>query len=124
MEECTNAVLSEEYEDYLVEYFGDVAYLEDIFPNDCFQVISNRFAAAYSKNKSREGNRFGSIYVLPHCYGLLSSTEMLERTGIARVQRRPALGLYGQRVMVGFIDTGAGVRNYEIIWEQRQSDVK
>lgn len=110
MDNCADAILSNEYQDFLVEYYGDVSYLEENFPDDCFQVISSRFAVAHTKNRVAEGNRFGSVYVVPHCYGLLSSSELFERTGIARVQRRPALGLYGQRVLVGFIDTGAGVR--------------
>ena len=51
----------------------------------------------------------GGAYIVPHCYGLMSSSQMLETTGVARVQRQPALSLYGNGVMVGFIDTGDGV---------------
>lgn len=39
----------------------------------------------------------------------MSSSQVLETTGVARVQRQPALSLYGNGIMVGFIDTGAGV---------------
>lgn len=39
----------------------------------------------------------------------MSSSQVLESAGILKVQRQPALSLYGSGVMVGFVDTGDGV---------------
>ena len=48
-------------------------------------------------------------FIVPNCYGLMSSSQVLESAGILKVQRQPALSLYGSGVMVGFVDTGDGV---------------
>lgn len=47
---------------------------------------------------------------MPACYGLMSSEPALASAGITKVRNQPNLSMYGQGVMVGFIDTGYAVR--------------
>ena len=106
---CINRVYSEDYQDYIVEYPGFPGFLERQFGNDCFHFVTNKYAIAYYSGKEVQSDVNGGAYIVPHCYGLMSSSQMLEETGVARVQRQPALSLYGNGVMIGFIDTGDGV---------------
>lgn len=106
---CTGRVYSVDYQDYLVEYTGFPGFLEKQFGDDCFHLVTNRFAVAYYYAREVQSDVNGGAYIVPHCYGLMSSSQVLETTGVARVQRQPALSLYGNGIMVGFIDTGAGV---------------
>jgi len=46
---CMEAAVSQEYQDYLVEYYGDEKYLTDKYGEGCYQIISERFAIAYVK---------------------------------------------------------------------------
>lgn len=126
-ENCVNQIYSEEYLDYLVEYFQQEDY-EENEPN-CYNVASNRFAVLYEPGDSYSSEVLTRAKVIPHCYGLLSSSEVLEASGIARVQRQPGLNFYGQGVMIGFVDTGidyshpafidgAGNTRIVSIWDQ------
>lgn len=108
--ECTERIYSEEYSDYIVEYYGDEQYLSEKYPDDCFQIVSERYAVIYTENSQNNANVADGSFIVPHCYGLMSSDQVLEASGVTRTQRQPALSLFGQGVMVGFIDTGDGVR--------------
>lgn len=106
---CTEKIYSEEYLDYLVEHVGDDERILEWYGVDCFQIASDRYAAVYLPKTRISYETMVQAYQIPHCYGLLSSDQLLDEIGVARVQRQPTLSLYGQGVMVGFIDTGAGV---------------
>lgn len=107
---CENAIYSEEYEDYIVEYPGRPEYIRDRYGTDCYQIVSNHFAIVYIKSSEVNASWRNNLLTNPRCFGLLSSEETLEETGIARVQRQPNLELYGSNVLLGIIDTGDGVR--------------
>ncbi|HBA98088.1 MAG TPA: hypothetical protein DCZ23_08265 [Lachnospiraceae bacterium] len=106
---CINRVYSEDYQDYIVEYTGLPDFLESQYGDDCFQLVSYRFAVAYHYGREVQSGINSGVYIVPHCYGLMSSEQVLESAGIAKVQRQPVLQLYGNGIMVGFIDTGSGV---------------
>lgn len=108
---CRAQIYSEKYQDYLVEHVEDGERISRWYGVDCFQIASERFAVVYQQGNEVQFDNQSGILVVPYCYGLMSSTEVLEASGITRVQSQPGLSLYGQGVMVGFIDTGAGVRN-------------
>lgn len=102
---CTEKIYSEDYLDYLVEFFpSDIPLL--LQEGRCVNFATNRYAVYYQEGDRYRSQDTGDIRVIPHCYGLLSSTQVLESTGVARVQRQPGIDLYGQGVMVGLIDTG------------------
>ncbi len=103
---CREQIYSEDYQDYLVEHVGDNALIKEWYSADCFQIISNRFAVVYMNRDRVQYDSWSGVYITPHVYGLLSSDEILEEMGVAQIQRMPNLGLYGQGVMVGFVDTG------------------
>lgn len=53
-------------------------------------------------NETIEKYGFSAI---PNVYGLMSQ-EALEASGVLRIRRQPYLDLYGQGVLIGFVDTG------------------
>lgn len=108
--ECINRIYSESYQDYIVEYTGLPDFLEEHYGDECFQLVSYRFAVAYHYGSEVQSGINNGVYIVPHCYGLMASEQVLEAAGIAKVQRQPVLKLYGNGVMMGFIDTGYGVR--------------
>lgn len=103
---CADRIYSEDYEDHIVEYYGDEQYLYQKYLDACFQIVSERYAIAYTKSGSMDNYVSDGSFIIPHCYGLMSSEQVLESSGILRTQRQPALSLFGQGVMIGFIDTG------------------
>lgn len=105
-EECTRQIYSEEYLDYLVEYFSTETAPENIQGGVCYEIASHRFAVLYEKGNSYNLDHLSGVKVIPHCYGLLSSDQVLESAGITRVRRQAGLSLYGQGILVGFVDTG------------------
>jgi hypothetical protein len=64
----------------------------------------------YQKASQVEEKQRNMLLMLPRCFGLMSSEAMLAETGIATIRRQPRLDLLGQGVMLGIVDTGAGVR--------------
>lgn len=105
-ENCQNEIKSEEYLDYLVEFSGMDEFIPQNFGDVCFQTASRRYAVIYEEGSSYGKEPMDTGKIIPHCYGLLSSNPVLEATGVLRLQRQPNLSLYGDRVIVGFIDTG------------------
>ena len=108
-EGCRERIYSEDYLDFLVEYFGDGLVFGTIENDYCYKEASSNFAVLYEEGKAYTIDNLSGIKMIPHCYGLLSSDEVLESAGITKVRRQAGLNLYGQGVMVGFIDTGGCV---------------
>lgn len=102
---CKEIILSDEYEDFIVEFNGNISIIEDLYQPECIQLISNHFASIYMERRGTEYiNRYGYNSV-PKCFGLLDMST-LEETGVNRIRRQPYLDLYGQDILIGFIDTG------------------
>lgn len=103
-ESCQGVEYKENYLDYLVEY-----YSEELSPENaqyCFHIASNRTAVIYKEGTDyRQDDNIG-VKQIPRCYGLMSSAEVLEAMGVLRVRNQPGLELFGQGVLVGFVDTG------------------
>lgn len=103
---CKGKIVSEDVLDYLVEYFSNVPLEEAVGNSDCYNIASARFAVLYQEGDSYQLENSNGIQVIPRCFGLLSSGQVLEASGISKVQRQPGLSLYGQGILVGFVDTG------------------
>ena len=93
---CQNAILSDEYMDYI--WKADVnppAEMDPLPYGVCAQSISPSFSVYYISRKEVFGNRTSlpiGDYALPWCYTQLN-TESLETTKILQVQNQPTLNL-------------------------------
>jgi len=104
--ECREKIYSEDYLDYLVEYYPIDLDNEENSQGYCFEFASHRFAVLYEEGSSYDDAHVSSVYAIPHCYGLLSSEQVLDSSGVSMVRRQAGLSLLGQGVLVGFVDTG------------------
>lgn len=102
---CNEIIFSDDYEDFIIEFNGDISLIEEMYQPSCIQLIGNRFASIYMEKRGTEYiNRYGYNSV-PKCFGLLD-TSTIEETGVNKIRRQPYLDLYGQDILIGFIDTG------------------
>lgn len=103
---CRDRIVSEEYQDYIIGRIG--TFWDDIIqPESCILPLKYFYRILYA-SREEVGNR--ELYQIPYpsvpkCYTLLD-TEVLQQTGIAQVQTIPGLELYGENVIIGFVDTG------------------
>lgn len=104
-EECRNRIYSEDYLDYVVEYNPNDITMEES-QGECYIRASNRFAVFYERGREYDANSLTGIKMIPRCYGLISSEEILESAGVAQVRRQAGLNLLGQGILIGFVDTG------------------
>ncbi len=110
MDYCQQRAYSEEFEDFIIDYAGFDERIAESGLDVCFQRANKQFGIVYVRTVNVNEDQRNSVLIMPRCFGLLSSSQMLEEAGAARVRRQPSLSLYGQGVIVGIIDTGAGVR--------------
>ncbi|MGN1206129.1 MAG: S8 family peptidase [Eubacterium sp.] len=127
---CTEAIYSEQVLDYIVSSYIREETLVDRYRPTCYNRISNAGTILYreeSRIDSQTINQFGYSAV-PHVYGLMGY-EALEATGVMQIRRQPYLDLYGQGVVIGFVDTGIdfshevfrnadGTTRIHSIWDQ------
>lgn len=107
MSDCKEQVYSNDYYDFLV-YYGDITSIAQ--PADCVQRIDEDYDILYYNRQGLQPLSLATYTyaAIPNCYGLMDQTA-LEVSGILRMQNQPALGLKGNGVLMGFIDTGDGV---------------
>lgn len=107
---CREAVFSENALDFLVRNYRGEDYVRQIYQQDCYLPLGNSQAVIYKEASvinSEAIQRFG-FSAIPNVYGLMSE-EALEESGVLRIRRQPYLDLYGQGVLIGFVDTGERV---------------
>lgn len=105
-EEEKRRITSNDYADLLIEYAlppEEIALVR----NEPMNIINNKYAVIYFPVSlvSRELVHESGYSVIPNLYGLLE-TSSLEEMGVLRVQNTPFLSLFGQGVLLGFVDTG------------------
>ena len=133
-EACEKNIVSEDSVDFFAQFDGNIENLIQKSNTECYQIIDNRFAVVYypvselNFYQQRETD-FSSI---PKLYGLLD-VAAAESSGVGRVRRQNELGLLGQGVLVGFVDTGIdymhpafryedGSSKIAAIWDQTQEN--
>ena len=99
-------IISEEYQDYIIGRIGTF-WDEIIRPESCVLPLKYFYKVLYANNEEIGGKELYQIPYpsVPKCYTLLD-TEVIQETGISPVQTIPGLELYGENIIVGFIDTG------------------
>lgn len=111
MPTCKEKILSEEYRDFI--YNGENTFWRNIMQEGMCRVpLGASFEILYA-NLEQTGNK--SLYLFPYfsipkCYAPLDM-EALYQTGISQIQMFPGLELYGEGVIMGFIDTGINYKD-------------
>lgn len=108
---CENAIYSEEYVALLIDYTGDFQAVIDMYNPICYIILTVQQAIIYiyfgNADISSQNLTYRSI---PKAFGLLD-TSVIEETGVLRIRRQPYIDLYGQDVLIGFVDTGIDYQN-------------
>ena len=111
--DCNEAVYSEAYVDYLIEYNGRKEAVLEIYKEDsCLLFIDERFAVLYRKKPEDYMEIFSRLEytIFPKIYGLMD-TSSVEAVGAVNVQKENILGLTGKDIIIGIIDTGIDIQN-------------
>lgn len=107
--DCEEAVYSNEYYDFISEsYSGIRGEIEGY----CVQEINRVYEIVYVPREgllplSIANYSYGTI---PKCFALMDQSA-LEESGILRMHNYPTLGLKGQGILIGFVDTGINYQN-------------
>ena len=105
--QCSEAVFAEDVLTYLVGNYRGEEYIQDYYNPDCYIQLNDLQAVVYQQVQEVNGvtiEKYG-FSAIPNVYGLMSEAA-LEASGVLRIRRQPNLDLYGQGVLIGFVDTG------------------
>ena len=107
MPDCREAVLSNEYADFIMEYNVAPERIFEEYGDFCVQIMGVRYSAIYAKRAAIPDLSIKeyTYTAIPKLYGLMD-TGAVEETGSLKLQNQPNLNLTGRNVIVGFIDTG------------------
>ena len=104
-------IISNEFANAIVEYNRTDRNM-NIFLNSPRNIIDEKYGVVYIPI-SRISNTImyeNGYAVIPKLYGLLDSIN-LDAMGVSKVQNVPQLGLLGEGVLLGFVDTGIDYTN-------------
>lgn len=108
---CEKAIYSDDYIPLLIDYAGDIQQAVDKYNPVCYIVLNVRQAIFYVYIGNGDITSRNEEYrMIPKLFGLLD-TAVIEETGVQRLRRQPYIDLYGQDVLIGFVDTGIDYRN-------------
>lgn len=122
--DCIGVPASEEYQEYLIDYFLDENLFENELADYCVFPIGYNQSIVYVKSDTplTGGDRRFRYNTIPKCYGLMAAEE-LEEMGVLKVRRSPQLGYRGSGTLVGLIDTGIRLDDSPFLYEDGSSKV-
>jgi subtilisin family serine protease len=109
---CREAIVSDAYEDLLVEYENNITAAMIQYEGFCYQIIDEKFAVIHRPFDLGRYERIEAIIpeVLPLLLGPYGISSM-KQSGIIQMHQQPFLPLLGNDVIVGFIDSGIDYRH-------------
>lgn len=116
-------ILDEHYANIIVRHsrFDNVL---NLVAKETINKIDEKFGVVYypvSEIPDKLVKEYGYT-IIPKIYGLLNSKHLME-LGVKKVQAVPKLGLYGEGVILGFIDTGIDYLNPAFQYEDHSSRI-
>ena len=127
---CEDMIYSNDYVDYIINFFEGYEGAEEIYRMGCVNPIMDKIAILhmprsrdYLTNLERTPYSF-----VPKLFGLMDSSNM-EAIGVKQVKNSNGIGIDGENVMVGVVDTGIDYTNplfrkedgstrINVIWDQ------
>lgn len=114
---CEEMIYSNDYEDFIINYLSGYEGGLEYYQDGCVYPIMDNIAILH---RPRRGNFLTNLEstpysFIPKLYGLMDRTN-LESIGVSSVQNKNGLGLDGENVLIGVIDTGIDYEN-PLFWE-------
>ncbi len=121
---CRDVIYSEDYMDYIREYYQDFSSLQGRYNPVCVEPVSSRFAVMHIQGTESLNDIMDnySIQMIPALYGLLDTASM-EASGILSIHRNPYLNFRGSGVMIGIVDTGIDYRHPAFTYEDQTTKI-
>lgn len=106
-----NRIISNDYADLLVPYYGNQYILEGFDP-EAIHILNFFYAVIHIPVEQISEDIIARMGYssMPALYGLINEAS-LEASGIVRLRNIPGLNLRGQGVLIGIIDTGIDYTN-------------
>ena len=135
--DCGAYVYDEDVLDLLVKYDNNLEWEMKILTPDCVTIINSQFLVGYRSAYDGAGTSLAADTLfqigydrIPKCFGL-TDTSALQAIGVNSVRNLSGVSLYGEEVLIGFIDTGIDFANplfrradgtcrVAAIWDQTQ----
>lgn len=106
-----NRIISEDYADLLIEYYGDYSVF-DQFSNATVDIINSVLAIVHVPVQEVTDTavyEFG-YSAMPSLFGMISR-ESLESSGVLQIRDLPNFDLRGQGILIGIVDSGIDYTN-------------
>lgn len=108
--DCGEIVQSENTLEFFIQYTAESEQdIAEAYGADCAQIIDRKYAIVYYNVSDAELEEFQEARYInnsfPRCFGT-ANAEVLEATGISALRRNPNFDLYGNDVIIGFVDSG------------------
>lgn len=120
MESCSSMYTNPEFNNYIVEYDGNLVESLSKVDFACGFILDENYAVV-SVKRDRETELFSKIreivYVEPQSLFTLSQVTPEDAANITKFHQNPYLTLTGRGVVVGIIDTGIDYLNSEFMYE-------
>ena len=119
------AAYSEDYVEYIIEYNGDRESLMEFYHPYGLSIIDNRYAVAYQKRPDDYMESFSRLEynLFPKVYGLMDDAGALEAIGAINIQQESILGLTGDGVLLGIVDTGIDILGEQFMETGRRTKI-
>lgn len=133
---CEEMILSNEYEDLMVNFLEGIRGSEELYRTGCVNEINSKIGIIHIPRPEDYLTNLESIpySYIPKLFGLMDSSNM-EVTGVKQVKNPNYIGLNGKNVILGLIDTGIDYTNplfkdanentrIGVIWDQNITELE
>lgn len=109
---CEEMIYSNDYVDILINFYRGLEGSEEIFGTGCVNEITEKIAIFHlPRSENYLTNLEGTPYsFIPKLFGLMDSSNM-DAVGVKYIQNPNNVGLTGENVIIGFVDTGIDYTN-------------
>jgi subtilisin family serine protease len=117
---CGDLYINENYENFLVQYQGDIVRALQGVQNACAFILDDNFAVvSVERSQSQQilRNTREIVYVGDPTVYTLSALNPIQTANIYKFHDSPFLTLRGQGVLIGILDTGIDYMNQEFMYE-------
>ncbi len=123
---CGDLYIKQNYENFIVEYDGDIVKKFQGIQNACAFILDENYAVvSIEKNLVSEllSTAKEIVYVQETVLYTLNQVSPLESANITKFHENPYLNLRGQGVLIGLIDTGIDYTNKEFMYEDNTTRI-